>query len=53
MAFMKVFLRTMIVLGVAVLVAYPTDTWEDLVHFSKTGDLQVTAFKKAAQGFRR
>lgn len=53
MAFIKVFLGTMIVLVVAVLGAYPTDTWKDLVHFSKTSDLKVTAFEKAAKGFRR
>jgi hypothetical protein len=53
MALFKVIVRTMIVLVVAVLLAYANDTWKDIQYFSKTGDLKVTAFEKAAKGFRR
>ena len=53
MALLKTMLWVTTILAVAVLVAYPADTWKDFVHFSKTGDLKVTAFEKAAKGFRR
>ncbi len=53
MALVKVIMRTMIVLVAAVLLAYAGDTWKDLMHFSKTGEVKITAFKKALDGFRR